>query len=114
MKTVPPPSIKQRMLRGARAVAAGTRLARPSRHASSATILLYHSLADGPVRRFVDPARRITPDAFDRHCAWLARNRRVISLGALVQCLRGGGRPEASEQHARRRARGSSASEACI
>ena len=94
MKTVTPPSFRQRMLRGARAVAVGARLARPSRSGGSATILLYHSLADGPLRRFVDPARRMTPEDFDRHCAWLARHRKVISLGALVECLRSGGRPE--------------------
>jgi peptidoglycan/xylan/chitin deacetylase (PgdA/CDA1 family) len=94
VKTIPPPSFKQRMLRGFQAAAVHSRLCKPERAGHAAAILVYHSVVDGPLRRFVDPARRLAPESFDRHCAWLARNRTVVSLSALVQCLRGGGRPE--------------------
>jgi peptidoglycan/xylan/chitin deacetylase (PgdA/CDA1 family) len=94
VKTIPPPSFKQRMSRGFRAAAVHGRLCKPERAGNAASILAYHSVVDGPLRRFVDPARRLAPESFDRHCAWLARNRKVLSLTALVQCLRSGGRPE--------------------
>jgi peptidoglycan/xylan/chitin deacetylase (PgdA/CDA1 family) len=94
MKTLPPPSFKQRMSRGVRAIAVRTRLCKPQHAGNTASILTYHSLVDGPRHRFVDPARRTAPEVFDRHCAWLARHRKVVSLSALVQCLRAGGQPE--------------------
>src|SRR5437879_7813581 len=50
-------------------------------------ILCYHA---------VDPAWRsplaITPDQFARHCAWLSRHRRVISLPEGVASIDGSGR----------------------
>ncbi len=79
---------------GVRAAAVRGRLCKPGRLGGTASILVYHSVVDGPLRRFVDPARRLAPEEFDRHCAWLARHRKVVSLSSLVQCLRGGGRPE--------------------
>jgi peptidoglycan/xylan/chitin deacetylase (PgdA/CDA1 family) len=53
------------------------------------TILAYHS---------VDPSWRsplsLTPEAFDRHCRWLARRREVIDLGdAVAQVDRAGRLP---------------------
>ena len=94
MKTTPPPSMKQRMRLGLQAAAAHTNLCSPGRTGPAASILMYHSVADGPVRRFVDPAWRMAPTVFDQQCAWLARHRRVVSLSSLVETLARGGQPE--------------------
>lgn len=59
-----------------------------------ATILMYHSVADAPRARFVDPAWHMTPEAFEAQLCWLARHRRVISLDTLADTLERGESPE--------------------
>lgn len=79
---------------GVQAAAVHTRMCSPARAGNGATILRYRSIADGPLRRFIDPAWRLSPSTFERHCAWLATHRTVVSLSNLVETLRSGGRPE--------------------
>src|SRR5213080_264845 len=56
-------------------------------HPGPVSILCYHA---------VDPNWRsvlsIDPHDFERHCAWLARHRRMIALGEAVSRLTAGGR----------------------
>ena len=85
MKTLPPPSIKQRMLQGIQAAAVHARLCRPERAGGRATVLRYQSVADGPIERYVDPARHLSPGEFERHCSLLAAKRNVVSLSSLVE-----------------------------
>lgn len=51
------------------------------------TILCYHSIDanwDSPLA--------VTPEAFERHCEWLARNRTVVDLDTAVSLIDGSGR----------------------
>ncbi len=51
------------------------------------SILCYHSIQPG-----WDSPLAIEPEAFDRHCAWLARHRAVLDLSRAVELLDSSGR----------------------
>jgi len=56
-------------------------------------ILMYHSVADGEARRFVDPRNHVPAEVFAQQMAFLASRRRVVPLADLVECLRRGEAP---------------------
>ncbi|MCA8922340.1 MAG: polysaccharide deacetylase family protein [Planctomycetes bacterium] len=66
------------------------RVARPR----VATILCYHSVAADEAASCVDPRWRLSPRQFDAHARFLAAERRVVSLSALVERLVAGEAPE--------------------
>lgn len=60
-----------------------------------AVILMYHSVAPREHARYVDPPMRTPPELFERQMAFLARERRVVSLTSLVAELEAGRTPAA-------------------
>jgi peptidoglycan/xylan/chitin deacetylase (PgdA/CDA1 family) len=92
--TIRPPSLRQKLRDGLQAAVSHARLCSPVRAGGGATVLMYHSIAEGPVKHFVDPAWHLEPRVFERHCAWLARHRKVVSLEDLGETLRRGETPE--------------------
>ena len=91
--TIRPPSLRRRIRDGLEAAASAVRLVSPERAGGGATILMYHSVPETPIARYIDPAWRLSPQDFDRQCAWLSRNRRVVALGDLVETLKAGNEP---------------------
>lgn len=67
---------------GAMQVAASLRRAR------GAVILMYHSIAEGKLNRFVDPRNHVPADVFEAQVAFLAKHRTVVSLTDLVDRVR--------------------------
>ena len=63
-----------------------------SRSLSGAVILMYHSIADKPDSRWIDPRNHIAPSVFRKHLSFLAAHRNVISLAELLDRL-GDGAP---------------------
>ena len=57
---------------------------------SSAVILMYHSVPEVSVARWIDPGNSISPEAFEQHIRFLANHRHVISIDSLVQQLENG------------------------
>ena len=91
--TIRTPSLRRRIRDGLQAAISHARLCSPERAGGGATILMYHSIAAGPVRHFVDPAWHLEPSVFERQCAWLARHRTVVALTDLADTLRRGAEP---------------------
>lgn len=60
-----------------------------------AIIVMYHSVVDDETARFVDPANAVTVDTFERHIHFLAHERRVVSMDALLDEVEAGRTPEA-------------------
>lgn len=54
------------------------------------TILMYHSVADGPESAWVDPRYHVPPARFEEQMSFLARHRRVVSLTELVGAVEDG------------------------
>ncbi len=57
-----------------------------------ATILMYHSVAQPDLARWIDPRNHMPPDCFASQMRFLARRRRVVALDALVEELESGRR----------------------
>jgi peptidoglycan/xylan/chitin deacetylase (PgdA/CDA1 family) len=62
---------------------------------SGAIILMYHSVAPGEAARYIEPANCIDPRTFERQMAFLAAERRVVALSALVEEIAAGRTPPA-------------------
>lgn len=86
----PPVRLRRRLLRlaqtglywtGATALYAGLSRSR------SLLILMYHSVADDSHAGWIAPWNRISPRCFEAQMRFLARHRRVISLGALIDSI---------------------------
>lgn len=58
--------------------------------ASGAVVLMYHSVSDGSDREWVDPSNDMPSDIFREQMAFLARERRVVSMGELVDARKRG------------------------
>ena len=58
-----------------------------------AIILMYHSVADGDVGRYVDQRNRVSADVFESQMAFLATRRTVIALSDLLATLGSGKDP---------------------
>jgi peptidoglycan/xylan/chitin deacetylase (PgdA/CDA1 family) len=89
----PPRRLKRRLLDGLQrglALAGLDRLFVTWSGGRGATILLYHSVAEGPSRRWIDPGVRIDPRLFRRQMDFLARRRTVIALSALIDAIEAG------------------------
>jgi peptidoglycan/xylan/chitin deacetylase (PgdA/CDA1 family) len=65
------------------------------RSQAGAVILMYHSVATDDAARFIEPANRIAPAAFERQMAFLRARRRVIALSELVDDIARGSTPPA-------------------
>lgn len=61
------------------------RRVRPSRRLA---ILRYHAIAGVEGDRYAEPSIRISPEAFERHIAYLTSSYRVLPLTDAVDCLR--------------------------
>ena len=59
-----------------------------------AAILMYHSIALPETAPYIDLSWRMSAEEFERQVGFLARHRRVVSLGDLVQRLKDGRDPE--------------------
>lgn len=57
---------------------------------STALILMYHSIPDTSVAPWIDPCNSLSPEIFEKHIAYLANHRHVISIDRLVQQLEQG------------------------
>jgi len=55
-----------------------------------ATILMYHSVAEGEAAAWVDPRDHLPPARFEAQMRFLARNRHVVNLTELVDALEAG------------------------
>src|SRR5919204_2799400 len=62
---------------------------------AGAIILMYHSVAPDDAAPYIEPANRIHPRMFERQMAFLAAERRVIALSALVDDIAMGRTPPA-------------------
>jgi peptidoglycan/xylan/chitin deacetylase (PgdA/CDA1 family) len=60
-----------------------------------AIILMYHSVADDQLRKFIDPANHVPADIFTRQMEFLSQQRKVVSLGELLVILQQGKSPPA-------------------
>jgi peptidoglycan/xylan/chitin deacetylase (PgdA/CDA1 family) len=60
-----------------------------------AIILMYHSVADDAAAPYIEPANRTPPRTFEHQMAFLAAERRVVSLTALVDEIAAGRTPPA-------------------
>jgi peptidoglycan/xylan/chitin deacetylase (PgdA/CDA1 family) len=58
-------------------------------------ILIYHSVADDDAAPYIEPANRVDPRTFERQMAFLAAERRVLGLSALVDEIAAGRTPSA-------------------
>jgi peptidoglycan/xylan/chitin deacetylase (PgdA/CDA1 family) len=56
---------------------------------------MYHSVAPDGAARYIEPANRVDPRTFERQMAFLAAERRVIALSALVEEIARGDSPAA-------------------
>lgn len=65
-----------------------------ARGVAGATILMYHSVPDARMARWIDPANAVPPSLFERQMRFLRSRRRVVSLSRLVARLREGVSPE--------------------
>jgi peptidoglycan/xylan/chitin deacetylase (PgdA/CDA1 family) len=68
-------------------VYAAVRRFTPSR---SVAILRYHAICGPEGNSYADPSIQVTPDGFERHVAYLARNYTVLPLTDIVLALRKG------------------------
>ncbi len=55
--------------------------------ARGAVVLMYHSVADGADRDWIDPSNDLDPGAFARQMEFLVASRRVVSMGGLVDSI---------------------------
>lgn len=58
-----------------------------------AIILMYHSVADDSLAKWIDPANHVPADIFSQQMAYLASKRRVVALDELVADLKQGKTP---------------------
>lgn len=58
--------------------------------ASGAVVLMYHSVSDESDREWIDPSNDMPSDVFREQMAFLARERRVVSMGELVDAMKRG------------------------
>jgi peptidoglycan/xylan/chitin deacetylase (PgdA/CDA1 family) len=95
IRTLPTPSLKRRALWAAERAMYLSGAARlyTAMHGGGAVILMYHSVADAPHARFVDPAWHMSPQAFEAQLRWLKRHRTIVSLDALLDTLERGEAP---------------------
>jgi peptidoglycan/xylan/chitin deacetylase (PgdA/CDA1 family) len=56
---------------------------------------MYHSVAADDAARYIEPANRVDPRTFERQMAFLAAERRVVALSALVEEIARGDTPAA-------------------
>jgi peptidoglycan/xylan/chitin deacetylase (PgdA/CDA1 family) len=63
---------------------------RPRADRGGTTILIYHSLADGAARPWIDPGNWDDPLVFEHQMRFLAAKRRVVSLAELAAALEAG------------------------
>lgn len=90
MQTVPPLPLKRRVLYALERALywSGAGFAYTSLgNVAGATVLMYHSVADNPQARFVEPAMHMSPATFEAQVRWLAEHRHVVSLDTLVERL---------------------------
>jgi peptidoglycan/xylan/chitin deacetylase (PgdA/CDA1 family) len=64
-------------------------------HPTGAVILMYHSVADEEVAKFIDPPNHFRSAEFERQMAFLSGNRKVVSLTELLAQLDAGKVPSA-------------------
>lgn len=57
-------------------------------------ILLYHSVPDPSVARFIDPGNRMSPASFSEQMNFIARRRRVLDLEQVLAVIEGRLQPE--------------------
>jgi peptidoglycan/xylan/chitin deacetylase (PgdA/CDA1 family) len=62
--------------------------------ARGATVLMYHSVPDAAIRRWIDPRSAVPLEIFEAQMDFLARRRKVVSMSELVGTLEGGDSPE--------------------
>lgn len=60
-----------------------------------AVILMYHSVADERLSKWIDPANHVPADIFEYQIDFLAKKRNVIPLAELVEIIRRGDTPPA-------------------
>lgn len=60
---------------------------------NGATVLMYHSVADGDTERWIEPGMRIAPAAFERQMRFLKGCRRVVRMSELVEAITAGRHP---------------------
>lgn len=65
------------------------------RQIEGAIILMYHSVADDQLCKFIDPANHVPTDIFSRQMEFLSQHRKAVSLGELVTILQQGKTPPA-------------------
>ncbi len=58
-----------------------------------AIILMYHSVAEGDARRFVDPRNHVPAAVFEQQAAFLAKHRTVVALSQMITMLQRGDAP---------------------
>ena len=54
---------------------------------NGAVVLMYHSVADQALSRWIDPRNHVPADIFARQISFLARHKRVISLDELIAAI---------------------------
>ena len=92
------PAFKRRVLEGAWALLNATSIDTTfvrHRNISGATILMYHAVTDDENRQWTDPRFSIRVTQFEDHVRYLARNRRVVSISALIDMINAGITPDA-------------------
>lgn len=62
-------------------------------HPAGAVILMYHSVAEDSVARFIDPPNHLSCAEFEKQMVFLSRHRNVISLTDLMATLEAGDEP---------------------
>lgn len=60
---------------------------------NGAIVLMYHSVARPAKAKWIDPANHVPADVFEQQMRFLTRNRRVLSLQAIINVLREGDVP---------------------
>jgi peptidoglycan/xylan/chitin deacetylase (PgdA/CDA1 family) len=93
-------SIRSRLARPLQSLAYATGLVGVSSRLSGgklggAIILMYHSVADGDARRFIDPRNQVPAAVFEDQMAFLAKHRTAVSLSEILEVLQRGAVPPA-------------------
>jgi peptidoglycan/xylan/chitin deacetylase (PgdA/CDA1 family) len=86
-------ALRDRVERELGKLGAGLALAQPEA-LRSVTVLMYHSVTDGELGTYVDPANAVSRDTFEWQMRYLAQHRQVVSMDELLALLAQGETPK--------------------